>query len=282
MKRYIVYVIWNPIKDNPFYVGWTDLERKGTNTTRMDDHLKEARRYKETGLHDPWANLHKIRTINKILSMGSMPIFKIAFETDDLTVIHAKETEFIKLYGRADLGEGPLTNLTDGGEGVTNQSIATRKKRSKTMKGRPSPLKGRTFGPHSEERRRKNSEAQKGKKLTEEHREKLRLQTPWNKGLTKDTDTRMEKIASQMSRTMKGREPWNKGLTKETDERVAGYSRTLSENAQGRKAWNKGKKMESNGKSYEEIHGPEKAAELKEKRRQKKLEYWANKKAMNQ
>ena len=38
------------------------------------------------------------------------------------------------------------------------------------MKGRPSPMKGRTF---SEETRKKISEAKKGKKLSEEHRKKL-------------------------------------------------------------------------------------------------------------
>ena len=36
------------------------------------------------------------------------------------------EFEFIKLYGRTDLGLGTLTNLTNGGEGQLNPSAETR------------------------------------------------------------------------------------------------------------------------------------------------------------
>jgi group I intron endonuclease len=35
---------------------------------------------------------------------------------------------------------------------------------------------------------------------------------PWNKGLTKETDTRMATIATKVSETLKGNVPWNKGL----------------------------------------------------------------------
>ena len=54
-----------------------------------------------------------------------------------------------------------------------NMSDDTRKKMSEAMKGRPSPMKGRT---HSEETRRKISEAKKGKKhkpFSEETRRKM-------------------------------------------------------------------------------------------------------------
>lgn len=46
MKRYQVYIIWDPIKNEPFYVGWTDRERKGTNRIREEDHLYEAERHR--------------------------------------------------------------------------------------------------------------------------------------------------------------------------------------------------------------------------------------------
>jgi len=49
-------------------------------------------------------------------------------------------------------------------------------------------------------------------------------QIPWNNGLTKETDERVQKYAEKLKgQTIgfkKGYTPWNKGLTKETDSRV--------------------------------------------------------------
>jgi hypothetical protein len=49
-----------------------------------------------------------------------------------------KEIEFIKLYGRADLNNGTLVNLTDGGGGVLGRikSEETREKQRKSMLGK--------------------------------------------------------------------------------------------------------------------------------------------------
>ena len=44
---------------------------------------------------------------------------EILLESDDYDFIKQKEIEFIKLYGRRNLGLGPLVNLTDGGEGTS-------------------------------------------------------------------------------------------------------------------------------------------------------------------
>lgn len=44
-------------------------------------------------------------------------IAEILLESDDYNFIQQKEIEFIKLYGRRDLGKGTLTNLTEGGKG---------------------------------------------------------------------------------------------------------------------------------------------------------------------
>jgi hypothetical protein len=41
----------------------------------------------------------------------------IICESDDYEFIENKEREFIKLYGRRDLKEGSLVNMTDGGKG---------------------------------------------------------------------------------------------------------------------------------------------------------------------
>ena len=52
------------------------------------------------------------------------------------------------------------------------------------LKGKPSPLKGKKGHPQSEESRRKNSEAHKGK-------------TPWNKGLQQSEETRRKQSESR-------------------------------------------------------------------------------------
>ena len=59
-----------------------------------------------------------------------------------------------------------------------------------------------------------------GPERAEEIKENKKGQVPWNKGLTKEEDSRL-----QPRGCFKGvEEAWNKGLTKETDERVAKYS----------------------------------------------------------
>lgn len=45
---------------------------------------------------------------------------EIILESDNISFIKEKEIEFIKLYGRRDLGLGTLCNLTDGGDGINN------------------------------------------------------------------------------------------------------------------------------------------------------------------
>ncbi len=85
---------------------------------------------------------------------------------------YEKEREFIKLYGRADLGQGTLCNLTDGGEGFINLSPEakerirlasknkivseeTRKRISVAKKGSPGYWTGKS---RSEETKRKVKE----------------------------------------------------------------------------------------------------------------------------
>jgi hypothetical protein len=60
---------------------------------------------------------------------------EILFETDSEQLILEKEKEFIALYGRMDMVNGCLANLTDGGEGLSNPSIETRKLISRGLTG---------------------------------------------------------------------------------------------------------------------------------------------------
>jgi len=113
-------------KNEPFYIGiGSDMTNKRAN--------ERARR------SEIW---------KKIVAKSE---YEIEILMDGITFDEAKlkEIEFIKLYGRIDLGNGTLANLTDGGDGLIN----------------------RIFTP---EHRRKLSLSQIGRKLSEEQKDKLR------------------------------------------------------------------------------------------------------------
>lgn len=99
-----VYVMFRETGE-PFYVG------KGR-YDRPKDHIREAK------IGSPH-NKHKQNIIKKLLrEFGEVPVVIIR---DELTNDQACEIEvaLIAAIGRADLGKGPLVNLTDRGEGTT-------------------------------------------------------------------------------------------------------------------------------------------------------------------
>jgi hypothetical protein len=102
------------------------------------------------------------------------------------------EKTLIKKYGRKDLGEGTLCNLTDGGEGTINVAQSVKKvlseKATKQWTGVPkseaskaktsATLMGHKNSPSipcSAEKAAKISQAQKGRPLSEEHKLALRV-----------------------------------------------------------------------------------------------------------
>jgi hypothetical protein len=97
----------------------------------------------------------------------------IIFLHENLSEDQAKELEIqeIARYGRKDLGTGILTNLTNGGEGVSGMvhSSETKKVMSEKKSGENNHFYGKK---HSEEARKKISESKKGKPAPGNHRGK--------------------------------------------------------------------------------------------------------------
>lgn len=172
--QFYTYLLKRP-NGTPFYVGKGNC--KGF---RIGDHVKEA-------LSGKSKNSHKRNVIRKILESGKQIDYEIAEFASDEDRAFDLEMELIAFYGRKSQG-GILCNMTDGGEGNCGGD----------------GIRGQH---HSEEAKRKMSEAHKGK-------------TPWNKGTGK-------------IKIKKERIPWNKG--------TKGIMISWNKGQRGlQKAWNKG------------------------------------------
>jgi hypothetical protein len=104
----------------PFYVG------KGVNE-RLFCHESEARNLPTRS--------HKLNVIRSIFKSGSRLGYVLdSFFSDERHAL-ARERRLIQEIGRHDLRTGPLTNQTDGGEGASNPSLASRRRRAATLGG---------------------------------------------------------------------------------------------------------------------------------------------------
>lgn len=153
-KQFYVYIIRKPpiIKDKwtkrfpegtPFYVG------EGMDK-RISIHEREANSY--TGPAYPpikKINLSKINTIKKIKKAGNNPIYYLEFYKTRKAAIE-REKELIKEIGRKDRHAGPLTNLTSGGDGLTDPNTEVRSRIGSATKKRLSNPKN--LQRHSKER----------------------------------------------------------------------------------------------------------------------------------
>ena len=136
-KKFYIYEIWDPIKNEPFYVGKAHHRKR---YYRCLAHFKEA-----IGITKQQGNnSHKRNRINNIIKQGSEPLIKIVFETDDEQEAYLKEKELIKLYGKRSSGTGTLTNMTDGGEGLSGHKATPeqRQKICERMRGTGNPMYG--------------------------------------------------------------------------------------------------------------------------------------------
>lgn len=270
---YYIYEIWNPVTNEPIYVGYGKHNRK-TSIKRHEDHIREAINYKENKNKKSNLNMYKINVLLQMLEAGVNPEYKFPFKNLDYDEACLKEQELIAHYGRRCLGTGTLTNIDPGGRGGRELTEETKAKISAAHKGRESHLKGKPLGPYSDTRKQAIKaginlyiKSEEGKRKIKSANEKKKGKTPWNKGKTKDTDERVAKYASSKTgiprEDMLGNIPWNSGKSKFNNEKL----KEVSEKLKGRTAWNKGVPSDNKGKTYEEIYGSEVAKKMKDVRR---------------
>jgi hypothetical protein len=167
-RKFYVYALLDPRKPGPYKYTISDLVvsldyepfyvGKGFGV-RMFSHCKEARRSNK--------NSPKLNKIRAIESDGESVIVQQMSALSCETTALAKEILFIRAVGRKDSG-GPLTNLCDGGEGISGavMSEAVRKHLSEINRGKPGSYITRA-GIENIKR------AHIGKKLSKETREKI-------------------------------------------------------------------------------------------------------------
>jgi len=120
--QFYVYALYRP-DGTPFYVG------KGRDL-RIFFHEREAL---GRGLS------HKLNTIRRITTLGQELGYEIVGFHDTKEECDAQEIAEILRVGRRDLGTGPLTNLTAGGEGVSGLSEETKRRIDAELHGPDAP-----------------------------------------------------------------------------------------------------------------------------------------------
>lgn len=106
IQLHYVYLHTTLSGDIPFYIGIGTKQYRDHKNLKM----KYARAYSLNGRTNFW---------KRVVSKYDYKI-DILLESSDYNYIKEQEIYFIKKYGRRNLGEGTLVNLTDGGEGSKN------------------------------------------------------------------------------------------------------------------------------------------------------------------
>ncbi len=163
-NKYYVYAYLDPRRISshsgfiyePFYIG------RGSES-RLNYHIKEAKTLPDVIGPELFKrkrlNMVKINKIRAIWNSGMDPIIVKLHENLSMHESKSIEVELISRIGRSIFGEGPLANLTAGGEG-----------RHVCHAGRMNPFYGKT---HSTETKQRLSEVHKGKIITPEMKSHL-------------------------------------------------------------------------------------------------------------
>lgn len=174
--RFYVYAFYESGKKKPFYIG------KGEGN-RINAHFEaaklKAKSPKNSKIKSIWA------------ADGEVLIKKLRENLSEIEAA-ALETKYIQRYGRKDLGTGCLTNMTDGGDGMSGYQFSLAH-----CIMRRTLSKGRVF---SDEHRQKISQSRKGMKFSDEHKAEL---SRVRKGVTRGPHT--EETKQKMSAAKKGK-----------------------------------------------------------------------------
>lgn len=202
MYRYYCYRHIRLDKNEVFYIGIAEKKNKKYFNSYKDEYKRAFSKKR--------GNNHHFNNIVKSIFYE----VEIIFECNSFEEICKKEIEFIKLYGRADLKLGFLTNLTNGGSGEGFRN----KKHSKSTKEKISEARVKQiFTEEVKQKRRVNSakairEQRKGKSFEEIF------------GIEKSKE-----IKQKISNTSKGTLPWNTGKKHSEETR-----RKISESNKGK------------------------------------------------
>lgn len=190
-------------------------------------------------------NIYCVNKIKKIIRENFEPVISILKSNISEEAAFYCERQWIREIGRADLKLGNLTNLTDGGEGLSNPSYETRRKIAETLTGRKTSietrqkiskaLKGKMaeennpmFGKsarfglkHSEEIKRKISQATFGKKRSEETKRKI-SQATLGRRHSEETKEKLSKVNTGEKNPMFGKPSSRRGtkLSEETKRKI--------------------------------------------------------------
>lgn len=214
-RRFYVYVFLDPTKPGiykygeyefdhePFYVG------KGLNRRMFESRCRSQ------------SNTFKYNKIQKLIRSNSKPIlFKYAEYLTEREAFDC-EIDMIRIIGRRDIGKGPLTNLTTGGEGPSGY-ICSEKLRIIRRKNRL----GKSLSEKSKEKcsisKRGDKNPNYGRSLSREIKIKISDKIKGDKhpffGKHRSEETRRK-----ISKTKKGKPSSNKGkhLSEETKKKIS-------------------------------------------------------------
>lgn len=241
MNEFYIYGYFYPNSRIPFYIG------KGFKD-RMYSHLAEAQRE-----NTEKCNKHKLNTIRKILKNGEVPDIRVLDSGLDEETAFEFEMFLISEIGRKDLGTGPLTNMTAGGEGLRglNRDLSGENNPNYGKRGEDAVWWGRK---HSDETKQKMSLNQKGKTISESHKQAMRKpkSEAGRKAIAEARKTSTyrpsEETKHKISETLKGRPSPLQGRTQSSEAR-----QKMSEQRKGKPSARKGRTFNLSDEAKESL-----------------------------